>query len=70
MLTSKEKSRTPIGAITEVHGPIVVIACDSLPPLRQALAANLDHETCLFEVHQHLDEQHVRAITLHRSTGT
>ncbi|MEZ5540465.1 MAG: F0F1 ATP synthase subunit beta [Pseudomonadota bacterium] len=58
-----------IGVIAEVHGPVAVIACDPLPPLRQALYARLDHETCLFEVHQHLDEGHVRAITLHRSAG-
>jgi F-type H+-transporting ATPase subunit beta len=60
---------TPIGVITEVHGPVVVITCDTLPPLHQALCAKLDHETCLFEVHQHLDERHIRAITLHRSAG-
>ncbi len=60
---------TPIGVITEVHGPVAVIACDILPPLRQALSAQFNHETYLFEVHQHLDERHVRTITLHRSTG-
>jgi len=59
----------PIGTITEVHGPVVVIACSPLPILRQALCAHLNNETYLFEVHQHLDEQHVRAITLHRSAG-
>ncbi len=69
MIASKEKSQTPIGVIVEVHGPVVVITCDRLPPLQQALCAHLDHETYLFEVHQHLDERHVRAITLHRSTG-
>jgi len=69
MIARKEKSQTPIGVITEVHGPVVVIACDTLPPLQQALCAHLDHETYLFEVHQHLDERHVRAITLHRTTG-
>jgi F-type H+-transporting ATPase subunit beta len=58
-----------IGVITEVHGPVAVITCDKLPPLRQALRAHLDHETYLFEVHQHLDERHVRAITLHGSAG-
>ena len=62
-------SKEAIGIITEVHGPVAVIACDRLPPLRQALYAALDHESCLFEVHQHLDERHVRAITLHRSDG-
>ena len=67
--TGKAGSLTPVGEITQVHGPVAVIACDTLPPLRQALCASLDHETCLFEVHQHLDERHVRAITLHRSAG-
>jgi len=67
--TLTEHELIPIGAITEVHGPVVVIACDQLPSLRQALCAHLDHETYLFEVHQHLDEQHIRAITLHRSAG-
>ena len=69
MKTSNAKSQVPIGVITEVHGPVVVIACDTLPPLQQALCAHLDHETYLFEVHQHLDERHVRAITLHRTAG-
>ncbi len=63
------KEHTAIGIITEVHGPVVVIACDSVPPLRQALYTSLDHDTYLFEVHQHLDARHVRAITLHRSAG-
>jgi F-type H+-transporting ATPase subunit beta len=59
----------PLGVITEVHGPVVVVACRQLPVLRQALSATVDGETCLFEVHQHLDEQRLRAITLHRSAG-
>jgi F-type H+-transporting ATPase subunit beta len=59
----------PTGTITEVHGPAVVSAWDRLPPLRQALLAHVDHKRCLFEVHQHLDERHVRAITLHASSG-
>ncbi|MGD8582647.1 MAG: F0F1 ATP synthase subunit beta [Gammaproteobacteria bacterium] len=67
--SSSDNVREPIGVITEVHGPVAVIACDILPPLRQALCASLDHETYLFEVHQHIDEYHVRAITLHRSSG-
>jgi len=64
-----EPRQTPIGVITEVHGPVAVIACDTLPPLRQALSAQFNHETYLFEVHQHLDERHIRTITLHRGTG-
>lgn len=68
-LTGDETKKNSVGVIAEVHGPVVVIACDTLPPLREALYAKLDHETYLFEVHQHLDERHVRAITLHRSAG-
>jgi F-type H+/Na+-transporting ATPase subunit beta len=66
---AEKRSESPIGIITEVHGPVVVIDCDQLPPLRQALSAKLDHETYLFEVHQHLNRRQVRAITLHRSSG-
>jgi F-type H+/Na+-transporting ATPase subunit beta len=58
-----------IGTIAQVHGPVVDIACDVLPPLHQALVSRLDHETYTFEVHQHIDETHVRAITLHRTAG-
>ncbi|WP_346840192.1 F0F1 ATP synthase subunit beta [Microbulbifer sp. SAOS-129_SWC] len=55
--------------MVEVHGPVVVIRCTRLPPLRRALSASIDSDTYLFEVHQHLDRQHVRAITLHRTAG-
>ena len=63
------EEQAPVGAITEVHGPVVVIACDRLPPLHQALYSSINHETYLFEVHQHLDKRHARAITLHRTAG-
>jgi F-type H+-transporting ATPase subunit beta len=69
MATSQGEEQTPIGVIAEIHGPVVVITCDRLPPLRQALCTQRDEETFLFEVHQHLDERHVRAITLHRTAG-
>ncbi|WP_441338253.1 F0F1 ATP synthase subunit beta [Microbulbifer sp. YPW16] len=71
-LSPDECSVTPaaqIGVITEVHGPVVVIRCQRLPPLRRALKAFVDGETYLFEVHQHLDQHHARAITLHRTGG-
>jgi len=61
--------REPIGRITEVHGPVVVIACARLPALRQALSVAGDDETYVFEVHQHLDDAHVRAIGLHEAAG-
>jgi len=62
-------SAVPVGTIAEVHGPVAVIACDRLPPLRRALSAVVDGDTYLFEVHQHLDPRHVGAITLHYTTG-
>ncbi len=58
-----------IGYIHEVQGPVVVIRCERLPPLRQALSTCLDNDMVLFEVHQHIDERHVRAITLHSTSG-
>ncbi|SDK18936.1 F0F1 ATP synthase subunit beta [Microbulbifer yueqingensis] len=62
-------ARSPVGSVSEVHGPVAVIRCDQLPPLRQALEASNHGESFLFEVHQHLDERHVRAICLHRAAG-
>jgi len=62
-------SHPSIGTITQVHGPVVTIRCDYLPPLHQALFTRFDHTFYLFEVHQHLDEQHIRAITLHGTAG-
>jgi F-type H+-transporting ATPase subunit beta len=58
-----------VGTIAQVDGPVVDIACAVLPPLHQALVSKLDDETYTFEVHQHLDETHARAITLHRTAG-
>ncbi len=68
-LAARGEQPTPIGVIAEVHGPVVVIACDTLPPLHQGLYTSLNSDTYLFEVHQHLDEHHLRAITLHRTSG-
>lgn len=58
-----------IGVVTAVHGPVVDVACDHLPPLHQALSSTLNGERYIFEVYQHLDEHHVRAITLHTTSG-
>lgn len=58
-----------IGTITEVHGPVVIITCEQLPPLRQALCTAVDRTIYYFEVHQHLDKNHIRAITLHSTSG-
>jgi len=60
---------SPVGVIAEVHGPVVIIRCHKLPPMRQALRASFDHESYIFEVHQHLDQNYVRAITLHSTAG-
>lgn len=68
-MTAVEGPPTPIGHIVGVQGPVVEIACERLPPLRQALLTRFDHEAYLFEVHQHLDERHLRAVTLHRTAG-
>ena len=58
-----------VGTVARVQGPVVDIVCQTLPSLHRALTSALDHEKYIFEVHQHLDETHVRTITLHRTAG-
>lgn len=58
-----------IGTVAEVHGPVVDVDCDRLPPLHQALFARIDHEAYMLEAHQHLDERRLRAVTLNRTAG-
>ncbi|HBG04067.1 MAG: hypothetical protein A2075_08970 [Geobacteraceae bacterium GWC2_58_44] len=58
-----------IGTIVEVHGPVVHIRCDTLPPLQQALATQYGKSSYTFEVYQHLDREHLRAITLEHPAG-
>jgi len=67
--STASQTSAPVGHIVEAHGPVVVIRCQELPPLRQALWAEIGEERCVFEVHQHLGQHHIRAITLHRSSG-
>ena len=64
-----QPEQTQVGTIAQVHGPVVDIRCERLPPLHRALCTPLDGDSCMFEVHRHLDERHVRAITLHRTAG-
>jgi F-type H+-transporting ATPase subunit beta len=59
----------PIGRIDQVHGPVVDIVCDHLPPLHRALSATGDGGAYTFEVYRYLDRCHVRAITLQGSAG-
>lgn len=40
-----------IGAIVEVHGPVVHIRCDTLPPLQQALVTQNGKSLYTFEVY-------------------
>ncbi|MBI5626986.1 MAG: F0F1 ATP synthase subunit beta, partial [Nitrosomonadales bacterium] len=55
--------------IEEVHGPVIDVVCDRLPPLHQALFCAFDHEHYTFEVYRHLDERRARAIALHPTAG-
>lgn len=65
----KLQSDVAIGTIDEIHGPVVVVACRRLPPLREALYTPLGPSSCVFEVHQHIDEHRIRVITLHATSG-
>jgi F-type H+-transporting ATPase subunit beta len=59
----------PIGSIVRIHGPVVDIACRHLPRLNSALVGRVGEDVYRFEVHQHVDAGHVRAIALHRTDG-
>ena len=66
---SMQPANEPIGMIEEVHGPVIDVVCERLPPLHQALFCAFDHEHYTFEVYRHLDQRHVRAIALHPTAG-
>ncbi|CAA9890273.1 hypothetical protein METHB2_20104 [Candidatus Methylobacter favarea] len=55
-LPAQQEDKQLIGAIVEVHGPVVITECIWLPALHQALCTCFDHITYVFEVHPHLDE--------------
>ena len=59
----------PIGHVVEVHGPVVDIACEILPPLHRALEIQIDGGSAVLEVLHHLDARQVRAIALHRTAN-
>lgn len=55
--------------MSRLHGPVVLIRCDTLPPLRQALFTRDKDRTYTFEVYQHFDREHIRVITLENPAG-
>jgi F-type H+-transporting ATPase subunit beta len=60
---------SPIGHVVEIHGPVVDVACDLLPPLRRMLEVTFDGARAVLEVLHHLDAHQVRTIALHRTAG-
>ncbi len=58
-----------VGQVVEVNGPVVDVACSRLPVLRRALLIHDSGKSFVLEVHQHLDDRHVRAVALHRPSG-
>lgn len=64
-----QRHGAPIGRIIEINYSVVKIRCDILPSLHQSLKTYSDSDEYILEVCQHLDEHHVRAITLHRASG-
>jgi F-type H+-transporting ATPase subunit beta len=63
-----EPPSAPIGHVVEAHGPVVDIACGTLPPLHRALTVAINGGVVL-EVLYHLDSHQVRAIALGRTEG-
>ena len=61
--------RDPLGRVAEIHGPVVDIVCETLPPLHRALRVGIDGRSAVLEVLHHLDAHQVRAIALHPTAG-
>ena len=62
-------SSIPIGHVIEIHGPVVDIKCEILPPLRQALTVSIDGRNVVLEVLHHHDPHRIRTIALSRTAG-
>lgn len=60
---------SPIGHVAEIHGPVVDIDCEILPPLHQALSVSVQGHNAILEVLHHLDPHQLRAIALHSTVG-
>ncbi|BAN36872.1 ATP synthase subunit beta (plasmid) [Sulfuricella denitrificans skB26] len=58
-----------VGRVVEIHGPVVDIACEQLPPLHRALAVAINGGSAVLEVLHHLNPHQVRAIALSRTAG-
>lgn len=63
------ENSVPIGIVVEVHGPVVKIQCETLPPLHQAVKIDFNNTVYILEIYQHVDQHHVRAIVLHSVSG-
>ncbi len=55
MIQSMHAASDRVGVIEEIHGPVVDVVCDHLPPLHQALFCVCGLEYYPFEVYRHLD---------------
>jgi F-type H+-transporting ATPase subunit beta len=62
-------SRSLVGSVVAVRGPVVDVGCVRLPPIRQALSLTTSEATVTLDVFQHLDEARVRTIALHPTEG-
>lgn len=58
-----------IGHIIKIHGPVVDIACETLPPLHRALIVTIDGKNTLLEVLHHHNSSEIRAIAFSRTSG-
>ena len=58
-----------IGRVGAVHGPVVDVVCETLPPLRRMLEVDIGSQRTKLEVLHHLDAHRLRAIALHGTAG-
>ena len=68
--TRAQPELSAIGQVVAVHGPVVDIGCDRLPPLHRALFATVHGDRVPLEVFQHLPRpilEHLSTMSLPRN---
>jgi F-type H+-transporting ATPase subunit beta len=65
------KNKMNKGIITQIIGPIIDVSFEngSLPAIRNALTGQLNNETVVFEVEQHIGMNEIRAIAMSSTDG-
>lgn len=66
---NKVSSLVQIGHIIKIHGPVVDVKCETLPPLHRMLIVSVEGKNIILEVLHHHNPSEIRAIAFSRTAG-